>query len=127
MSPPTTVAIRRSRALMIVRIASLALFILGGIPMCYSIGLAMVMRDVEALATMWNDTNWTAWGAAFLVPALILFFCDRRIVRWLIPVPRRECHECGYPLRGLSPSTMRCPECGTSIATTPTDQHGMRK
>ena len=89
--------------------------------------MMLAMQDLMGWTVLWGDTNWFAWAVALLISALALYLFDRRIVRWLIPVPRRECHECGYPLRGLSPSTTRCPECGTSIVPTSADQSRVRK
>jgi hypothetical protein len=52
-----------------------------------------------------------AVGAGFV--GIILLFYQRRIVRWLAPMARPECPECGYPVRsGIS----RCPECGLSLS-----------
>lgn len=113
-APP--IAARRHRALMMVRTASLALFVFGGIPLTYNIALALVSRDLSYLSAFWGDTNWLSWGIALLAPAITLYVFDRRIVRWLIPVPRRECHECGYPLQGLHAGTTRCPECGIPLS-----------
>lgn len=128
MTEPTTIAARRHRALMIVRIVVVALAVFGGIPLIYNVALALVSREPSFLWTMWGDTNWLSWGVALLAPAFVLFLFDRRIVRWMIPVPRRECHECGYPLRGLSPATTRCPECGTAVAgPTPAGAAALRK
>jgi hypothetical protein len=54
-----------------------------------------------------------AAGAAFV--GLILLFYQRRIVRWLAPMARPECPECGYPLRAAA---ARCPECGLNLGET---------
>jgi hypothetical protein len=50
-------------------------------------------------------------GAA--TPGLLLMWHERRITRWLAPMPKPECPECGYFLRA---DTVRCPECGLSLA-----------
>lgn len=115
MAFESTIASRRQRALLFVRATALILGLLGSIILLYAAGLVIVMRDINAIWTLWGDTSWFAWGIAFFMPAVMLFLFDRRIVRWLIPIPRRECPECGYPLRGLSASSLRCPECGTAI------------
>ncbi len=101
---------------MIIRIVALALGVLGSIALCYVIGLMLAMQDVMAWSMMWGDTSWFAAAIGMLTPAIALFILDRRITRWLIPVPRRECHECGYPLRGLPAASTRCPECGTALS-----------
>ncbi len=127
MNEAPTIAIRRHRALMIVRGAALVLGVLGSISLCYQIGMMLAMQDIMGWTVTWGDTSWFSWALAFLIPAVLLYLFDRRIVRWLIPVPRRECHECGYPLRGLHGATTRCPECGTAIASAPTEQAAARK
>jgi len=126
-SNPTTIATRRHRALIIVRSIALLLGIVGAIALCQQVGLMIAMQDLMGWTVMWEDGSWFARALAFLVPALLLYLLDRRIVRWLIPVQRRECHECGYPLRGLHGATTRCPECGTTIASAPSDQTAARK
>lgn len=107
---------------MFIRAAALLLGVIGLIALFQQIGMMIAMQDVMGWMVMWGDVSWFARALAFLVPALLLYVLDRRIVRWLIPVPRRECHECGYPLRGLHAATTRCPECGTAITTTATEQ-----
>jgi len=111
---PTTIAAQRHRALVIVRGISLLLGVLGSIALCYQIGMMLAMQDIMGWTMRWGETSWFSRALAFLVPAIAMYVFDRRIVRWLIPVPRRECHECGYPLRGLAAATTRCPECGTA-------------
>ena len=115
---PMTVAGRRHRALMIVRGAALLLGVLGAIALGYQVGMMLAMQDIMGWTVMWGDTSWFAAALAFLFPAIALYIFDRRIVRWLIPVTRRECHECGYPLQGLPAASTRCPECGTALPAT---------
>ncbi len=127
MHDASTIASRRHRALLIVRAASLALGVMGLIALCYQIGLMLALQDFMAWQVMWGSTSWLAYAMAFLIPAAVLWWFDRRIVRWLVPVPRRECHECGYPLRGLAAATTRCPECGTAINATPSAESGVAR
>jgi len=116
MNTESTIAARRHRALVAVRTAALILGILGAIALCYQIGMMLAMQDLMGWTVMWGETSWFAWALAFLLPATALYLFDRRIVRWLVPVPRRDqCHECGYSLRGLPTAITRCPECGTPI------------
>lgn len=113
----TTIAVRRHRALVIIRWIELVMGLLGSVALCYQLGLMAAMQDMMGWTVMWSDTSWFAWAIAMLIPAAVLYMSDRRIVRWLIPVPRRECHECGYPMQGLHAATTRCPECGVAINT----------
>lgn len=54
------------------------------------------------------------WIAGFLIPAFVVWLFQRRVARWLVPLPRFECPQCGYALRQLT--TARCPECGIDFA-----------
>ncbi|MEX2219815.1 MAG: hypothetical protein WD749_13775 [Phycisphaerales bacterium] len=65
-------------------------------------GLFEVFRLVEF---------WDALVPVPLAAALLLF--GERLVRWVFPMPRPECPECGYRLQ---PATERCPECGLNLA-----------
>jgi hypothetical protein len=47
---------------------------------------------------------------ASLAIGAALLFAERPILRWLVPLPKVECPQCGYSLRQLT--TTRCPECG---------------
>jgi hypothetical protein len=128
-SETQTIAARRHRALARIRAAALVLGVLGSIALCYQIGLMFAMQDLMGWTVVWSDTSWFAWALALLVPSVFLYLFDRRIARWLIPVPHRECHECGYPLRGLRAGTTRCPECGTAlsgVATLPSEPAARR-
>jgi hypothetical protein len=115
-----SIAARRHRALMLIRIVALALSLLGSINLFYTFGLMIVLQDVESgIITIWDGSSRFAWAVALLVPAIVLLLLSRQLARWLIPVPRRECHECGYSLRGLASAAQRCPECGTDVSPRP--------
>jgi hypothetical protein len=45
----------------------------------------------------------------FLLLAFVLIW-ERQVLRWLVPLPRAECPQCGYAIKQLT--TKRCPECG---------------
>lgn len=45
--------------------------------------------------------------------AVMLLIFERRLTRWLAPIPLRHCHECGYAMKGLH--STRCPECGAEL------------
>lgn len=50
------------------------------------------------------------WEVLAPVPvALVILLCADRFARWLLPMPRPVCPECGY---AIQPATDRCPECG---------------
>jgi hypothetical protein len=75
----------------------------------------VAVRDSRR-GTVWSDgQSWLARAIALLAPAIALVLFDRKIVRWLAPLPRAECIQCGYTFRGLA--VMRCPECGWDATT----------
>src|SRR6476660_6286742 len=86
----------RQIALIALRSIGLVMALYGSVLLLYHIGLAVVMGRLDELRTIWGETSWVAWGVAFLLPAAALLVFDRRIVRWLVPVPRSECPQCGY-------------------------------
>jgi hypothetical protein len=54
---------------------------------------------------------WESLPSIALALALLLF--NRRLARWVFPMPRPECPECGY---ALPDGADRCPECGLSLS-----------
>ncbi len=55
-------------------------------------------------------------GLQVLVPlglAATLIWFERRIVRWLVPIPTHRCPRCDYSLIGVHDP--RCPECGLPL------------
>jgi hypothetical protein len=50
-------------------------------------------------------------GARVLAGAALVWAAPR-LARWLAPLPRRECPECGYAIGDGT----RCPECGLDAA-----------
>jgi hypothetical protein len=63
------------------------------------------MRDlaIPALAGMAVPLRW-------VVLAVVLIALEGRLIRWLFPLPRVGCPQCGYPIAGRAFD--RCPECG---------------
>lgn len=59
--------------------------------------------------------NGLAMGV-WLVSALALLLLERRLSRWLVPMPTPDhvCHECGYSLKNLKSPV--CPECGVDLS-----------
>jgi hypothetical protein len=106
----------RHIALIVLRSVSIVLLIVSATQFGHAIGWAIAMWDFSSLFVMWSD-NWSpfAMGVAFAGPAVILLVLDRRIVRWMIPVPRMECPECGYAFEGLA--SPQCPECGLRLGS----------
>lgn len=113
---------RRQVALVIVRSVALIMLVYGVVHVLWGIGAGLgmsrfdVARAVEStLSVFWND-NWSPFwhGFGVGVPGFVLMLIDRRIVRWLVPMPLHECPQCAYPLKNLKGP--RCPECGTTLA-----------
>lgn len=52
----------------------------------------------------------------WLVSALSLLMLERRLSRWLVPMPAPDhvCHQCGYSLKNLKSPV--CPECGVDVS-----------
>ena len=59
--------------------------------------------------------NWLGIGV-WLVTALALLLLERRLSRWLVPMPTPDhvCHQCGYSLKNLKSPV--CPECGVDLS-----------
>jgi hypothetical protein len=109
---------RRHVALIIIRCLALLLIVFGSVYMLWGIGTFLALGGLagffEQFGFVWND-NWNPFwfGFAVSLPGLVLALLDRRIVRWLVPLARHECPQCGYALRQLGSS--RCPECGCEL------------
>lgn len=53
------------------------------------------------------------WMFAFLIPAVLIWKFEKRLLRWMVPMPVAECPRCGYSVRHLA--STRCPECGQAL------------
>lgn len=53
--------------------------------------------------------------APALAIALMLLLSERRLVAWLVPLPKDDCPACGYSLDQIT--TPKCPECGLPLTT----------
>ncbi|MCA9299286.1 MAG: hypothetical protein KDA28_09480 [Phycisphaerales bacterium] len=47
--------------------------------------------------------------------ALLGVLFEKRLARWLVPIPRDACVRCGYPMHGDRPE--KCPECGMPMGS----------
>ena len=109
---------RRHVAIMIVRSIALLMILCGGVYMLWGIGTFFAIGGLtgffEQFGIFWAD-NWNPFWFGFSVfaPGLLLALLDRRIVRWLVPLARNECPQCGYALKQLGSN--RCPECGCEL------------
>jgi hypothetical protein len=109
---------RRHLASIIIRVVALIMIVYAAVNILWGLGtgfglsgFSVVGAFRHAMTVFWNDMWNPFWfGTATLLPGIALVVAERRLIRWLIPVPRRECPQCGYGLRQLT--TRRCPECG---------------
>jgi hypothetical protein len=101
--------IRTARFILLVAIRGIAFIMLlfGSISLLYVLiaGWPHYHSDVEGWALFW---------IVGIAPGVALLVANRRIIRWLVPMPRRECPDCGYDIENLK--SERCPECGCPIA-----------
>lgn len=80
------------------------------------------LRDVYAGVLFFSPVaQWRVWlyagpawdamwrGSPWLIGAASLLIVQRPLIRWLVPVPRAGCVNCGY---AMSTSQQVCPECG---------------
>ena len=83
-----------------------------------------------ALAFIWYGTvnisydlgfTWIGYGLGYTVSGLALAVSSGRLVRWLVPLARHECPQCGYAMRNLT--TNRCPECGWELTDVGSADH----
>ena len=105
-------AIQRQRhvATIVLRALSIILLVFGSIYLIYALAIAMLQGKLEMLTAIWDKGNDFSWGLGLALPGAAILVWNRTIVRWLIPVPRQECPQCGYAIKELT--TTRCPECG---------------
>jgi ABC-type microcin C transport system permease subunit YejE len=55
--------------------------------------------------------------ALVLMSALALALCERRLVRWIVPIVPPECPRCGYSIQNLA--APNCPECNLTLRVDP--------
>lgn len=70
----------------------------------------------------WFAAYYLIWyllpGSLTVLIGFAVMAISRRIIPFLVPVPRTGCLQCGYSADGLS--TGPCPECGCRAVNTPT-------
>jgi len=76
-----------------------------------------VLRPVDFTRDLfrkrWRYEEEGGFFLAMLAMAIILRILEKRLVKWLVPLVRPECPECGYALIQLTEP--RCPECGLRL------------
>jgi hypothetical protein len=118
---PRQIMKRRHLALVIIRAVAILMILYGGVHVLWGLGTGFGLSGYSipgglqhATSVFWKEMFNPFWyGMAVLLPGVGLVIADRRLVHWLIPVPRQECPQCGYALRQLT--TTRCPECGVEL------------
>jgi hypothetical protein len=71
----------------------------------WTVGCAFSMEGVLSVFRLFDF--WQSMSPAPVAVLLLVF--SERLVRWVFPLPRPVCPECGYM---VSPGALRCPECG---------------
>ncbi len=61
-------------------------------------------------------------GVGFLLVGVGLLIFEKRLVAWLVPMPRSRCPQCEYFLVSLVEP--RCPECGLPLTAEFLDEAG---
>jgi uncharacterized paraquat-inducible protein A len=103
------------------RCGALALFIMGAIPLLQmavqiisdNTSSRIQMGIQRRLTTLELMLAYLPATLQYIVPAVVLLMFHDRMARWIAPLPRPRCPECGYWIRaGASP---KCPECGSAL------------
>lgn len=95
---------------MVLRLMSLVLFIFGSMPIVWWIIEGLLDLDLFDLSYYGDQFRIAAMA---IVPAICLLLTNRRLVKWVVPLPKLECPKCGYSLQELCEA--RCPECGLAL------------
>ncbi len=112
----------RRLVLTLIRGLAVALIIMGALPILALASYAFVVTPYNAIsnagpspAVDWGDAiiRTAADVGQYIFAALLLLAIQQYLVRWLVPMPRPECPQCGYDIANLTES--RCPECGLQL------------
>lgn len=115
---PSTASVLRIRYAMTIAVRFIsAVFLVVGFAIAATglltfLGSAVSLSgDLNDLARVGGPVLLGTFAAALAAasPGLLLLGLQRRLVRWLAPLPAVGCANCGYP---VSPLISRCPECG---------------
>jgi hypothetical protein len=108
------VVLKRHTAIVLLRTVALIAILVGVFSVLYPIGRAWQMGGgMQSIRIIFDWPAWFGVGLATFIPGFCLMVLDRRIARWLVPMPCPICPECGYDLRKQN---TRCPECGLDLA-----------
>jgi hypothetical protein len=115
---PALIARRRHTVRMFLRLAVLALAVWASVPLLRALtGAAYSMAFGGLRVTDMGPTVVLGLieGVNSLAIAATLFFCEARLVRWLVPAAPRlgRCPACDYDVRYATGG--RCPECGLAL------------
>lgn len=108
--------VRRTRFFIVVVLRTTAVvLILAGLYALTQVIHQIFSFGFMSAITIFHDRgfSWTGRSVGLLIPGIALGALSRPISRWITPLPRRACLQCGYELRNLTAAT--CPECGTPV------------
>jgi hypothetical protein len=119
---PALIARRRQTVRMVLRLVVLALAVWASVPLLRALTGALYsmlfggLHITEMGATV---VLGLIEGVNYLAIAATLFFCEKRLVRWLVPAAQRtgRCPACDYDVRYATGG--RCPECGLALPAPP--------
>lgn len=107
-------------ALLVVRTVALILIAAGLVVIAYKIPgyWYAAKQDGRQWFAAYYLISYLLSGSLTVLVGFALMAISRRIVPFLVPVPRTGCLQCGYSADGLLSGP--CPECGCRAVHTPT-------
>jgi len=103
------------------RRGELILFVLGSMPLIVWGVQSVSRRQYWTFASIVESLEYTAM---FWIPGLVVMVLDRKLVKWIVPISKLMCPQCGQSLIHLAEP--RCPECGCPIPESLVDRTSNR-
>jgi hypothetical protein len=103
---------RRHLVLLWLRALEIVLFVIGVMPVTFWAVESLFEMSVWSLSRF---DEYLAIAMMFWLPGVITLLLDRRLMKWIVPLPKLACPECGQSLTHLAEP--RCPECGCPLPT----------
>lgn len=104
---------RRELVTTVLRLASLGLFVVASVFFIFPLAKGALWGSLHRLFSLYDNVVQFGIAVALGVPATAILLLNRRLTKWLVPLPAPLCPRCGYELQGLKDA--RCPECGQPL------------